>query len=88
MRYTVVCSDDVANQLAELVLAHWGTELGSRISEAADRIELMLGHRPLDVGTELIGNVRILADAPLAAEYAIFEADRVVLLLGYHIFEK
>jgi hypothetical protein len=88
MKYTVVCSDDVANQLAELVIAHWGTALGSRVTEAADRIEAALSSKPLAIGTVVVGNVRLLADFPLAVEYAVFEADRMVVLLGYHLFEK
>ena len=84
MRFTVTWHDDVANQLAALVVRHRGTRLGQQITEAANRIDRELSRNPVAVSRRLVTNVRLLVVEPLAVEYSVYDDDRQVRLLGYH----
>ena len=83
-RFTVTCSPAIENQLADIILKNWGTPLAEQITAAANRVDTELSMRPLEIGTQLAANVRIIVVFPLAVEYAVYEDDRTVMLLGYH----
>ena len=84
-RFTVTWRSEVRDNLAELTLAHWGTELGRQISDAANQIDRLLAADPLGVGTPLAANVRLLAVNSLAVSYAVYADDCMVVLLGYSL---
>jgi hypothetical protein len=87
-RFTVAWHDDVADQLAALVVKHWGKPLGQQISEAANRVDRELSANPQAVGHVLVANVQLVVVGPLAVEYAVFDDDRQVLLLSYHLCHR
>jgi hypothetical protein len=84
-RFTVAWHDDVAEQLATLVVKHWGAPLGQQISEAANAVDRELSSNPQAQGHALAENVQLVVVGPLAVEYAIFDEDRQVTLLNYHL---
>lgn len=82
-RFTVTWRDDVADQLAELVVKHWSSPLAQRIADAADSIDRELSRHPERIGHALVENVRLIVVDPLAVEYAVYTGDREVKLLSY-----
>jgi ABC-type uncharacterized transport system permease subunit len=82
-RFTVTCSQPVENQLAELILKHWGKPLADQLTASANQIDVELSLRPLEIGTQITANVRLLVGSPLAVEYAVYEDDCTVVLLSY-----
>ena len=75
MKYTVVWRPSAEGKLAEI----W-TNARNReaITTAADAIDAMLLHRPLDVGESRSGKSRILLVPPLCVYYDVHESDRLV----------
>ena len=84
-QYTVAWYEDVSAELADLVVLHWGTPLGTQIADAANHIDERLSKNPSGVGSELIANVRLLVAYPLAVEYAVFQDDLLVNVVGLHL---
>jgi len=82
-RFTIVWHEDVQDGLAKLVLKHWGTPQLEKISQASAQIDRLLRDRPLEVGSSVNTNVRVLAVPPLTVFYAVFDEDRTVSLLEY-----
>ena len=75
MKYTVVWRPSAERKLAEVWV---NARSRQRISNAADAIDAMLSHRPLDVGESRFGKSRILVVPPLCVYYNVHEADRLV----------
>jgi len=75
MKWTVVFKSPSDNLLAEL----WtiGPDRAD-ITKAANRIDWLLRHYPLDVGESRDEDVRILVEPPLAVLYTVSEADFLV----------
>mgnify|MGYP001123224725 CR=1 FL=1 len=84
-RFTVSWHDDVADQLASLVVRHWAAPLGQQITDAANLVDRELSKNPESVGHTLFANVGWIVVEPLAVEYAVFAEDRQVTLLSYHL---
>ncbi|HJT78190.1 MAG TPA: hypothetical protein VJ739_13385 [Gemmataceae bacterium] len=79
MRYSVVTSAEVDNELALIYV-----EAADRraVQRAADEIERLLGSSPLDRGTDY-GEYHSLTVAPLRVTYAVSPADCMVTILRY-----
>ncbi|WP_425617278.1 hypothetical protein NA78x_000952 [Anatilimnocola sp. NA78] len=84
-RYSVVWHPDVEETLAKFALEHWGTSRLKEISQASNQIDRLLGERPLEVGSSSAANLRFLTIPPLTVLYAVFEDDRMVMLLEYRL---
>ncbi len=79
MTYTVLWTPSAERALADLWVA---TGNRSAVRAAADAIDSVLRSTPYQVGESRAANMRILFASPLAVEYAVFEADRVVEVRG------
>lgn len=77
MRYTVIWLAPALEKLAELWTDTSNREL---IAKAADEIDLILQRSPQEAGESREGTVRILLFELLAVYFAVFEADRRVLV--------
>jgi len=77
MNYTVVWVPAAERRLTTL----W-TEASDRqsVSNAADKIDELLGKWPLAVGESRSGDVRILLQKPLGVLYRVSENDRRVVV--------
>lgn len=75
MKYTVVWLASVEGSLIRLWL---DSRLRLAVTEAADRIDLLLKRDPLGVGESRHGDLRILFEKPLGVHYRVAEADRTV----------
>jgi len=84
-KYSVVWHPDVEETLAKFVLEHWGTSQLAEITHASNQIDKLLAERPLEVGSSSAANLRFLTVSPLTVLYAVFEADRMVILLEYRL---
>jgi hypothetical protein len=88
--YSVVCRPTVEDQLAELLVRHWGTPLSEQLTSAASRIDRELAVRPMETGTQLPespANIRNVVAYPLGVDYEVSEDDRTVTLLRYHFVQ-
>lgn len=86
-RYTVVCHPSVEDQLAQLLLDHWGQPLAAQIVSAADRIDTELGNRPWESTDPSADKLRSIVVVPLSVEVEIHEDDRRVVVLGYQLID-
>ncbi len=84
-RFTVACHTTIENQLANLIIEHWGTPLAERITSAADRIDAELAMRADQAGTKVDAGLRTLVVYPIAVEFEVREDDRLVTILGYEL---
>ncbi len=82
-RFTVVTTPKVDDQLAALILAHWGTPLAAQFVAAADRLDVELSKQPRESGVEATTGVYSVIIYALAAEYTVNDDDRLVRILGY-----
>jgi len=75
MNWTVVWLPKAENRLAEL-----GTNATDRnaVRDAADRIDQLLQHDPVNQGESRGGRLRILFERPLAAYFTVDHHSRVV----------
>lgn len=81
--YTVTAHPDVLNQLAALWVKHRGAGVGDAIARSSDLIDELLATHPETAGSVVSANVRLLTIRPLSVLFAVFEEDRVVMLLEY-----
>ena len=84
-RFTVVWDTAVQDQLADLIVKHWGTSLAEQITSAADRIDIELATRANDAGAITDGKIRTIAVYPLIVEYEVRVEDRMAILLRYEL---
>jgi plasmid stabilization system protein ParE len=75
MKYTVVWQPSAENELIELWPAAANRE---QVTQAADEIERILSTKPTEAGESRSGDIRILIVPPLAANFRVFQADRIV----------
>jgi hypothetical protein len=75
MNYTVIWKAPAKERLAEIWLA---VSDRPAVSRAADEIDARLRKSPLDEGESREAEHRIAFVAPLAVEYSVSEADRLV----------
>lgn len=81
--FTVTSHPDVLDQLANIYVQHWGTALSSEIASSSDLIDDLLAVDPVNIGSVVVANLRMLTIRPLTVLYAVFEEDCVVMLLEY-----
>jgi plasmid stabilization system protein ParE len=75
MNWTVVWLPRAENRLAEL----WTNAMDrNAVRDAADRIDQLLEHDPMNQGESRGGRLRILFERPLAVYFAVDQQSRVV----------
>jgi|RhiMetdeSRZDD1v2_1073273.scaffolds.fasta_scaffold1998386_2 hypothetical protein len=75
MKYTVIWLPDAETELARLYNA---ASNKNELSRAADMLDAALVRLPLAIGESRSDQTRIAVELPLAIEYEVREADRVV----------
>jgi plasmid stabilization system protein ParE len=79
MRYTVIWTRSAEQRLANI----WLSATDRRaVTSASARIDGALARMPGSVGTPLFDTVRRLGVPPLAVEYEVVHADRIVFVLN------
>lgn len=81
--FTVVSHPDVLDQLANFYVQHWASGGSQDIADASDLIDSLLAADPANTGSPVTANLRLLTIRPLTVLFAVFEDDRVVMLLEY-----
>lgn len=85
MKYTVIWLPDTIDELAIL----WSNpSLRTAVTNAADRIDLLLSEHPTEVGESRSNDRRILLESPLGVTYRIKDADMKVYVLRVWCFRK
>jgi hypothetical protein len=82
MRYTVIWLPLALDDLLSLWIEGPNRQA---ISDAANRIESILGIDPILRGETLAGALRILIADPLQIAYRILDADRIVQIVGLRL---
>ena len=75
MKFTVVGKPNAVDALASIWMAATDRKA---VTDAANRIDHLLGTLPSDVGESRVANIRFLNESPLAIYYDVFEDDRRV----------
>jgi len=76
--YTVVWHFDAQDQLAEIWLA---SSSRNAVTQAAHRIDTILGTNPDSKSRPIADNLRKLTVAPLQVLFAVSESDRIVKII-------
>jgi hypothetical protein len=83
MKYTVTWAPEAESKLADL----WSQAKNREsIRRACDELDALLSQRPRLLGESRGGSRRIAFAIPVAIEYEIFEADRLVVVLAIWSF--
>jgi hypothetical protein len=85
MKFTVIWLPDVIDELAILWL---NPSIRKAVTNAADRIDMLLSGRPTEVGESRPNDRRILFESPLGITYRIKQADMKVYVLRIWCFRK
>lgn len=79
MKYTVVWIPAAERELLSIWLS---TRLRQRVTEAASLLDRALARNPYEVGESREGTRRIAFETPLAIDFEVIEADRLVRVLA------
>ena len=85
MKYTVIWLPDTIDELAILWL---NPSLRKAVTNAADKIDILLSGHPAEVGESRSNDRRILFESPLGVTYRIKHADMKVYVLRVWCFRK
>lgn len=79
MKWTVTYSPDAQDDLAEIWM-YTGDK--PAVARAADEIDRLLAHDPLQVGESRAGITRIVMQPPLAAQFDVHVDDFLVVVVA------
>ena len=82
MSYRVIWLSDLEDVLISLYLRASADGQAAAVTRATAEIDQRLAADPLAAGESRSGRLRILIETPLAVDFEVLEADRVVVVTG------